>query len=137
MSNIHVSRLRVGGMQAPQNNAAADFIEQQAERINELEVRLSGTSGYCTQCEALAAQNQAMREAIHGISLCEINSMSSRQEMGRLARYALALPDHSAHVLDMVRAKTLEEAAEWFDKGFGGTPQQHLRRMAQELRSKK
>ena len=39
-------------------------IEQQAERIHELEVRLSGKTGYCVQCEALAAQNEKLREVV-------------------------------------------------------------------------
>jgi hypothetical protein len=41
-----------------------------------------------------------LRDALHSISLCEFNSMSSRQEMGRLSRKALAATaDLSGYIL--------------------------------------
>jgi hypothetical protein len=46
--------------------------------------------------QQLAAKDTLLRQsrdAFHSISLCEINSMSSRQEMGRLARDAVAAID--------------------------------------------
>ena len=38
------------------------------------------------------AREKVLRDALHAVSLCEFNSMSSRQEMGRLSRCALAQP---------------------------------------------
>jgi hypothetical protein len=46
--------------------------------------------------QQLAAKDALLRQAsgaFHSISLCEFNSMSSRQEMGRLARDAVAAID--------------------------------------------
>ena len=99
---------------------AADTIEQQAERIKELEFSWAGCSQQlkdaCSDLDAveqhrdeLAAQNQVLREALEYYATH--TSPNFCCPTPTLAHDALALPDHSAHVLDMVRAKTLEEAA--------------------------
>lgn len=116
---------------------------EQAERIRELEVRLSGKTGYCVQCEALAAQNQAYRETFAGIANSnwrKWEELASLEEFEawtkRRANHMLSLPNLATPILAERDAKTLEEAAEVCgDRCISVSVE--LRRMAQEKRKEK
>ena len=113
--------------------------EQQAERIRELEAENDKLEQLWVirnaSCEALAAQNEKLREALNKLT----SDTTSHYDRLEIIRTALALPDHSAHVLDMVRAKTLEEAADEFGRRWtqASKVQEELRKMAQEKRKEK
>ena len=62
---------------------AGDTTAPEPARIMELEQQLAAKDALLRQAS----------EAFRSISLCEFNSMSSRQEMGRLARDAVAAID--------------------------------------------
>lgn len=103
---------------------AADALEAQQARIAELDsaldaclngkrvpIAVANRTYDISALQELKAGYEAMiaelREALHAVSLCEFNSMSSRQEMGRLSRKALeteddlsALATHDAELLN-------------------------------------
>ena len=61
------------------------------------EARLLGNHELVRKITSAQAREAKLRKVLHSIGLCEFNSMSSRQEMGTLAREAFALPtDDSA-----------------------------------------
>jgi len=78
---------------------------------------LSPTIQPAREAELLAII-QKKDEALHAISLCEINSMSSRMEMGRLSREALALKPEKKTMTDTIEQLQAENAAgrRMFDK---------------------
>ncbi len=140
------------------------LVEQQADRIKELQQKLrwqddrdkhQGThSDTCytygsrhyecaiRRITELAAQNQAMRLAAQAV----IDRWDSPvwKDVPHTAEYinelrnVLDLPDLATPILNEVKAKTLEEAAEEFSKRWtqSAKVQEELRRMAAELRGK-
>lgn len=112
---------------------AADILEQQAERIKELEVRLSGKTGYCVQCEALSALCEKLREALQTAVDCRpIGTETMTEAREYKIHKALTLPDIATPILAERDAKTLEEAAKLVD-ACGYLSVEELHCMAQSL----
>jgi len=119
---------------------AEDFIEQQAERIRELDTQIEGLLLFhkklIHQRDELAAQNQAMRERMdRARSILTDGRPTPMCNWGLLSTEDL--PSLATPILAELKAKTLEEAARrcaaYTDADAVAAD---LRRMAQELRGK-
>jgi len=82
---------------ASRNSETESLRQKLANRVVEVsELKQEHINAVLDLCECerdrdeLCMQVALLRGALHSVSLCEFNSMSSRQEMGRLSREALA-----------------------------------------------